>query len=94
MEILSQVAEGIQAVLIETADMIGREVGFIKRLKKLSGSRFMQILVFGWLNNPNSIVEELCQTAATLDIEIGRSMRNRRSRSLRLFLGKLPCGVP
>ena len=70
MKILSQVAESMQAVLTKTGDIIGRETGFIKRLRKLSGSRFVQALVFGWLNNPNSTVEELCQTAATLGIEI------------------------
>jgi hypothetical protein len=40
MEILSQVAEGMQDVLTKTADMIGRETGFIKRLRKLSGSGY------------------------------------------------------
>ena len=38
MEILSQVAEGMQGVLTEAADIIGRKTGFIKRLRKLSGT--------------------------------------------------------
>jgi hypothetical protein len=61
---LSQVAEVMQGVLTEAADIIGRKTGFIKRLRKLSGSGFVQTLVFGWLGNPDSTVEELCQTAA------------------------------
>ena len=63
MEILSQVAKGMQGVLTEASDIIGRKTGFIKRLRKLSGSGFVQTLVFGWLSNPDSTVEELCQTA-------------------------------
>jgi len=70
MDILSQVAKGMQGVLTKSADIIGRETGFIKRLRKLSGSGFVQTLVFGWLSNPDSTVEELCQTAATLGIDI------------------------
>jgi hypothetical protein len=70
MKILSQVAESMQGVLTKTADIIGVETGFIKRLRKLSGSRFVQILVFGWLNNPNSTVEGLCQTAATISVNL------------------------
>ncbi len=64
MDILSQVAKSMQGVLTEAADIIGRKTGFIKRLRKLSGSGFVQKLMFGWLGNPNSTVEKLCQTAA------------------------------
>jgi hypothetical protein len=68
----------MQGVLTEAADMIGRKTGFIKRLRKLSGSGFVQTLVFGWLSNPDSTVEELCQTAATLDIDISPHGLNKR----------------
>jgi hypothetical protein len=78
MEIVSQVAEGMQAVLTEAADIIGRKTGFIKRLRKFSGARFVQTLVFGWLSNPDSTVEELCQTAATLGIDISPHGLNKR----------------
>jgi len=78
MDILSRVAAGLQAVLTKAADIIGRETGFIKRLRKLSGSGFVQTLVFGWLSNPDSTVEELCQTAATLDIDISPHGLNKR----------------
>lgn len=78
MDILSRVAEGMQAILTEAADIIGRKTGFIKRLRKLSGSGFVQTLVFGWLSNPDSTVEELCQTAATLGISISPHGLNKR----------------
>lgn len=70
MSILSQVAKGMQAVLTKASDIIGRQTGFIQRLRKLSGSAFVQTLVFGWLRNPNATLEELAQTAAALGIVI------------------------
>lgn len=70
MNILTQVTEGMQDILTESSDIIGRETGFIQRQRKLSGSSFVQTLVFGWLSNPEATLEELCQTAATLSIQI------------------------
>ncbi len=70
MDILSKITDAMQVVLSETADNIARVTGFIKRLKKLSGSAFVQTLVFGWLDNPDSTIEELAQTAATLGVSI------------------------
>ena len=78
MEILSQVAESMQVVLTENADMIGRRTGMIKRTRKLDGSKFVQVLVFGWLNNRKSTLEELCQTAAALGVEISPQGLNKR----------------
>ena len=78
MEILSQVAEGMQAVLTEASDIIGRKTGFIKRLRKLSGSGFVQTLVFGWLSNPDSTLEELCQSAVSLGIDISPQGLSKR----------------
>jgi len=78
MKILSQVAEGMQAVLTKASDIIGVETGFIKRLRKLSCSGFVQTLVFGWLSNPNSTLEELCQSASTLGIDISPQGLNKR----------------
>ena len=70
MDILTKITDAMQVVLSETANAIARKTGFIKRLKKLSGSAFVQTLVFGWLDNPDSTIEELTQTAATLGVSI------------------------
>lgn len=70
MNIISKVANVMQAVLTYTADAIARKTGFIKRLRKLTGSGFVQTLVFGWLSNPTATLEELTQTAASLGISI------------------------
>lgn len=70
MQIVSQIAEGMQTVLTTIANAIGREIGFIQRERKFNGSGYAQTLVFGWLGKPDATLDELCQTAATLGIEI------------------------
>jgi len=70
MDILSRVADSMQTILTIVADKIALKTGFIKRLRKLSGSLFVQTLVFGWLSNPDSTLDELAQTAATLGLSI------------------------
>lgn len=61
MNTIAQVAEGLKEVLTTTADAVARQVGFVKRQRKLSGSRFVQGLVFGWLDNPEATLAELTQ---------------------------------
>jgi len=68
MNILAQIADSMQIILNETAN--ARKTGFIKRQRKINGSNFVQTLVFGWLSNPDSTIEELAQTAVALDAPI------------------------
>jgi len=70
MDILVEVTEAMQRVLSTKADIIAVNSDFIKRERKLSGALFVQTLVFGWLANPSSSIEELTQTAATLGVSI------------------------
>lgn len=42
MDILSRVASAIQDVFTESADMIARQTGLVKRQRKLTGSMFAQ----------------------------------------------------
>jgi len=70
MDILSRVADSMQTILTTVADKMALTTDFIKRLRKLSGSLFVQTLVFGWLSNPDSTLDELAQTAATLGLSI------------------------
>ena len=63
MNIISRVCKAMQTVLTIIADNIARESGFLQRLRKLSGCKFVQTLVFGWLSNPDATLEELSQTS-------------------------------
>ena len=68
--ILSQVSQAIQSVLTDVADEAARATNFIKRQVKVTGSNFCQTLVMGWLGNPEATLEDLCQTAAVVGLEI------------------------
>jgi hypothetical protein len=70
MVTIPEVTNALQRVLSTAADAIARETGFVRRRRKLSGARFVQTLVFGWLANPRASLEELTQTAAGLGVPI------------------------
>jgi hypothetical protein len=93
MDILSRVAEVMQGVLTEAADIIGRETGFIKRLRKLSGSSFVQTLVFGWLINGVHIQDSstvvLPDELAVIWTGCGGSTSQSTSSSVKIHLRRL-----
>jgi IS4 transposase len=72
METVTQVAEAMQYVLNEMAEVLGRESGFIQRKRKFTGASFVQTLVFGWLAKGHSSVEELSQSAANVGVPVSR----------------------
>ncbi len=67
---VTQVSQAMQTVLTKLANRAGRSTGFVKREVKLTGASFCQSLVFGWLANPEASLEELCQTAALVGVQI------------------------
>lgn len=67
---IPQLSQTLQQLLIEDANQIGRESGFIQRQRKLSGASFAQSLIFGWQANPQASLEELCQSARVCGVEI------------------------
>ncbi len=67
---IAELAEIFQKLLIEDADRIGRESGFVKRQRKLRGASFAQALIFGWQANPKASLEELCQSASQAGVRI------------------------
>lgn len=50
----------------------------MQRRSKLNGAKFVQTLVFGWLNNPQASLEALSQTAATLGVNISPQALDQR----------------
>lgn len=56
--------------MLTAVEPLGRETGFVRRRSKLSGVRFVQTLVFGWLADPDIPLEGLCQVAASLGVRI------------------------
>ena len=60
----------MQTLLTEVADQLAQETHFVQRTSKLSGSKFAQTLVFGWLSQPEASQAQLAQTAAALTVPI------------------------
>jgi len=70
MATIPQVAEAMQAVLETTAKEAARETKFVQRESKMEGAEFTQTLTFGWLENAQATLEELCQMAVALGVAI------------------------
>jgi len=95
MDIISRVCQAMQTVLTIVADNIARDSGFIQRLRKLSGCKLVQTLVFGWLSKKDATLEELSQTSAALGVEITPQALDKRftARAANFILRVLEAAV-
>jgi hypothetical protein len=78
MSTIPQVAEVLHAVLGPVAQATGRAAGFVRRVRKLDGSAFVRMLVFGWLAEPDASLEELCQMGAAAGVRISAQGLDQR----------------
>lgn len=78
MNIVSQVCDAIMRTLTTVAESAGRESGLVQRARKLTGDKFAQTLVFGWLKNPQATLEELSQTASALGVQVSPQAIDQR----------------
>ena len=78
MSILQQVPDKMQTILQTVPDEAAIDTGLVKRKRKLTGSALTQILVFGWLENPEASYQQFTETAATLGIEVRRQALEQR----------------
>ena len=78
MDILSKVTDEMQGVLTQFADDKAIETEFVKRERKVTGSKFLQALVFGWLDNPDATLEELTQTGVKVGLDISPQGLDKR----------------
>ncbi len=78
MYTLSQVPNKMQQILTTTADETAHQHGFVERSRKLTGSRFVETLVFTWLASPDATYTELAQTAGVLGTPIIRQAIEQR----------------
>ena len=78
MSILRQVPEKMQTILQSVPDEAAVSAGLVKRKRKLTGSALTQILVLGWLENPDASYQHLTETAASLGIQVSRQALEQR----------------
>ncbi len=76
--IYSKVAGLLQFVLNGRANELGKESGFIIRQRKLTGSNFIKILVFGWLQKTDPSVEALARAGFSHDLTISAQGLDKR----------------
>jgi hypothetical protein len=70
MASIADVAQALWKVLHTVAEEAAQTSGFVRRRRKLTGARFVQTLVLGWLRTPVASLGELVQTAGSLGIPI------------------------
>ena len=70
MAIITQISKAMQKVLNERAQEAAIETRFIQRRNKVSGANFCQTVVFGWLQNPEATLEELCQMGRVVGLDV------------------------
>jgi hypothetical protein len=76
--ITSKIAKVLQTLLTDRANELGRSSKFIERERKLTGSGFINTLLFGWLQNPEISVEGLVRGAVNHDIKISAQGLDKR----------------
>jgi hypothetical protein len=56
---VDKLAKTLQTLFTTEADTAAKESGMIQRRRKISGAGFVQSLVFGWLDDPTTTIDEL-----------------------------------
>lgn len=75
---ITQVSQTIRQLLTAEAEELAVTTGFIQRCRKVTGATFSQMLVLGWLDNPNATLEELCQMGAAAGLSISAQGLDQR----------------
>jgi hypothetical protein len=75
---VAELADVLQEVFTTTAEEAAAASRCIRRVRKLTGATLVQTLVFGWLQNPQASLEELCMVAAELGVELAPQSLDER----------------
>jgi hypothetical protein len=72
MTTIPQLSQAMQQVLIQAAEQADAKLHYTRRpdRAKFSASTLTQTLVWGWLAHPDATLEQLAQTAASLDLDV------------------------
>jgi len=78
MKTITQVPVVIHKLLTERADELARETGFVRRKRVMTGSVFVQVLVFGWLQYAQATQRQLHQVLLSTGTQISCQGLNAR----------------
>lgn len=69
MDTLTQLPPILQTLLIEEANNLAHDTGWIERQRKWSGAQWVQTLVFGWMSQADATLSQLQQTALKFGVK-------------------------
>lgn len=89
-DIVTQIEQNLKQVMGEEANVLARQVGFVQRQRKLSGSGFAQVMVWGALDKPELSYTDLAQDAAFLGISVSpQGIEQRFNEKAAQFMQRL-----
>jgi hypothetical protein len=89
---VSQIEEALREIMGPQANELAKKTGFIRRerTRGITGSNFVQTLVFGWLSKGNATLGQLTQMAQNCDLEItGSGLSQRFTKEAAEFLQQI-----
>jgi hypothetical protein len=75
---VTYVCHALQDLFTTVADQAARDTGFLRRQRKVTGATFVQTVTFGWLDNPQAALDDLCELAGTLDLDLSCQALDQR----------------
>lgn len=73
-----EMGQALQNIFGETAERVAREAKFVQRESEMTGSKFLQTWVLGFLQHPEASLNLLSQVAADLGVEISKQGIQKR----------------
>src|SRR6266699_3536043 len=87
MTSIAQVESALSQILTERANVLAKETGAIRRVRKFEGADLLQTLVFGWMQHPDASLEQLSSTAAIAAVQVSDTAVHKRfSKECATFL--------
>lgn len=84
----NRLGQALQNLFGKTAYKVARETKFEQRQSKLTGIKFVQVMVLGFLQHPTASLNMLCQVAADLGVDITKQGLQKRLTSAAVTLMK------
>src|SRR2546425_8412587 len=78
MSSVAYVADQVQQILQERANVLAKETGCIVRVRKFTGATLRQTLVFGFQQHPDASLEQLASTAQLGNVSVSDTAVHKR----------------
>src|SRR2546426_2731124 len=78
MTTITQVETAMTHILTQRANVLAKETGAIRRVRKFEGANLLHTLVFGWMQHPDASLEQLSSTAAIGAVQVSDTAMHKR----------------